>query len=352
MLCDARKHFWADLVAIMKGENKIGPATTGKCFVRTGLPYDMQPLAQIGPEPCEDDPTLYRQDQPYPHACLGGVFYKSHPGGVPPGKKLVLALLTWNTREVSLDSVRSYSREASMLERLGHYPHICVCDNGSTDGTAAALRRLQAEVKVPFKLICNQKNLGSSRARNQIIDYMLEIGADYLLFMDGDIEIVPFSSFAMMRYMENNGHRLGCIGADSAGQTPFRVRASSSFYSINRVETTNLVAWTQYGMFRRAIFDDGIRFDESEPFNGAGWGFEDNDLAFQMDLQGYVNQRFFEMTYLHREARSSIRVMRQLGIDVYALYEQRKHYIIDKWSSVPTINNGPLLDIRRISMQL
>jgi hypothetical protein len=41
MLCNASHHFWADFVAIMEGENKIRPATTGKCLVRTGLPFDL-----------------------------------------------------------------------------------------------------------------------------------------------------------------------------------------------------------------------------------------------------------------------------------------------------------------------
>jgi hypothetical protein len=41
MFCNARQHFWADFVAIMEGENKIGPAIVGKCFVRTGLSFDL-----------------------------------------------------------------------------------------------------------------------------------------------------------------------------------------------------------------------------------------------------------------------------------------------------------------------
>ena len=103
---------------------------------------------------------------------------------------------------------------------------------------------------------------------------------------------------------------------------------------------------------RRAVFDDGVRFDETTPFDGAGWGFEDNDLAFQMDMKGYLNQRFFGMTYLHRDMRSSIRIMRASGIDATALYARRKQYVIDKWTTVPHINNGPLALIRRVSMSL
>ena len=33
---------------------------------------------------------------------------------------------------------------------------------------------------------------------------MGEIGGDYVLFIDGDIELVPFSSFSMLRHMEDS----------------------------------------------------------------------------------------------------------------------------------------------------
>ena len=239
-----------------------------------------------------------------------------------------------------------------MLRRLGHEPILCVCDNGSTDGLADGLRAVEPQIDIPHTFILNPSNFGNSIARNQIIDFMLESDADYLLMMDGDIEIVPFSSFAMLRYLENNGRRLGCIGADSSGQTPRRERASRYLYSVDgcRIETTNLVAWTQYGMFRRAVFEEGIRFDETKPFDGSGWGFEDNDLAFQMDVKGYLNHRFMGMTYLHRDARSSLRIMRERGIDVVTLYDQRKKYVIDKWAGVPQINGGPLTLLRKVSM--
>jgi glycosyltransferase involved in cell wall biosynthesis len=338
----------ADRQEVFMGWNKVTPTE----WLSTCQRYDMHPMAEIVSEPEEGDPNLYRQQQPYCHACIGGVFSKSMCAPLPPAKKIVLALLTWNTSEVSLDSARAIIREARMLRRLGQLALVCICDNGSTDGTADALRSLKTELDVPCELILNRRNLGNSIARNQIIGHMLESDADYLLFTDGDIEIVPFSSFAMLRYMENNGHRLGCIGADSAGWTHRRERASKCLYSIERVESTNVVAWTQYGMFRRAVFEDGIRFDENGPFRGPGWGFEDNDLAFQMEMKGYANERFFGMTYLHREARSSVRIMRHLGIDVHDLYNRRKEYTIHKWASVSSINDGPLQDVRCVTMNL
>jgi glycosyltransferase involved in cell wall biosynthesis/SAM-dependent methyltransferase len=340
----------ADRQDIFNGWNKI---TAQDWFVLC-KEQDVLPMAEMVQEPREDDSSLYRNQQPYPHACIGGVFYKTEHPHLPAGKKIVLALLTWNTCQITMESMQAYMREAHMLQRLGQEPFLCVCDNGSSDGTPNALRALEGEIDIPHRFILNSDNRGNSIARNSIIDYMLECGADYLLFMDGDIEIVPFSSFAMVRYMENCGHSLGCIGADSAGQTPSRERTSPYLYSIDGcpLDTTNLVAWTQYGMFRRAVFEDGNRFDETEPFDRAGWGFEDNDLAFQMEMKGYRNQRFFGVTYLHRDARSSIRIMRERGIDAAAMYARRKQYVIDKWASIPHINNGPLTYVRRVTIRL
>jgi len=340
----------ADRQDIFNGWNKVTPQE----WLALCQKHDLRPLteAETIAEPQENDSGLYLNQQPHAHACIGGVFFKSRQPDIPAGKKVVLALLTWNTRDISKESLQASIREAYMLKRLGEEPFICVCDNGSTDGTADALHALETQIDVPHKFILNRENLGNSIARNQIIDYALACDADYLLFMDGDIEIVPFSSFAMLRYMGNNGRRLGCIGADSAWQTPDRTQASACLYTIDgcKLDTTNLVAWTQYGMFRRAIFEDGCRFDENAPFNQAGWGFEDNDLAFQMEMKGYLNQRFFGMVYLHRAARSSIRIMREQGIDPASRYAQRRQYVIDKWASVPQINNDPLVYVRRVSM--
>jgi glycosyltransferase involved in cell wall biosynthesis len=304
-------------------------------------------------DPQESDLGCYLNPAPHAHATIAGVFSKG-PATRNPAKRVLLALLTWNTCDVSLASLRAYLKEAQMLCRLGCEPCLCVCDNGSTDGTQAALQELDRQIEFPHKFILNRENRGNSVARNQIIEYMLECCADYVLFMDGDIEVVPFSSFAMLRYMENSGGQLGCIGADSWGQSPDPLRVSPCLYSLDgmRLEDLNLVAWTQYGMFRRAVFERGIRFDERGPFEGPGWGFEDNDLAFQMDVEGFRNQRFFGMTYLHRAARSSVRIMRQIGLDPHAIFERRRQYVINKWASVVPINDGPLVLVRRAVIQV
>jgi glycosyltransferase involved in cell wall biosynthesis len=300
-------------------------------------------------DPSEDDDTLYRNFAPYGHACIGGVYVKGKPGPDQARRRVVLALLTWNTRDVTLESLQAHVAEARLLRRLGHDALVCVCDNGSTDGTATTLRTLDESLDVEHNFILNEQNLGNSVARNQIIDYARSVGADYLLFMDGDIEIIPFSSVAMLRHLEGSGSRVGCIGPHSWGQTNQRSRVSSYLYAINpsTVATMNVVAWTQYGMFRMEMFESGIRFEECPPFDGPGWGFEDNDLVFQMDQKGYLCQYFSDSTYLHRDPRSSIRIMTNLGIDATRLYDARKRYISEKWRNVPDIARGPLVEVIR-----
>lgn len=339
----------ADRAEVPGGWNRVTPAEWLEACGRYGLAPLLAPAA--APDPAE--PGLYRNLEPYPHMAIGGVFQRRPRRQLPRGRRVVLSLLTWNTRDVSLDSVRAYVREAHMLRRTGHDPLICVCDNGSTDGTPAMLEQAAVESDVPIHLILNPENFGSSVGRNQIIDYMLECGGDYLLFMDGDIEVVPGSSLAMLCYMESQGRRLGCVGADSGGQTADRRAATPCQYSLHgRFETTDLVAWTQYGMFRREVFADGVRFDERGPLGRPGWGFEDNDLAFEMEVRGYLNHRFFGMTYLHRNIRSSVRNLRQAGIDPNPLWEARKQFVVDKWQGVPQISAGPLEHVRRLYFRL
>jgi glycosyltransferase involved in cell wall biosynthesis/SAM-dependent methyltransferase len=340
----------ADRQEVFNGFNKVTMAEWAE-FCR---PHGLLPECPRDDLPVESDSTLYLNQPPHVHACIGGVFYKEPRPQFAGARTIVLALLTWNTRQVSLESLEAYLREAHLLARLGHRPHLCICDNGSTDGTPAALQAFAEKLTLPHRLLLNPQNRGNSIARNQIIDYLQEVNGDYLMFMDGDIEVVPFSSVALLRHMENCGSQLGCIGANSAGQTPHRSHTSPCLYAIDpaQVRSTNLVAWTQYGMFRRQIFNAGVRFDENTPFNGPGWGFEDNDLAFQMETKGFANQYFGGMVYLHRAAHSSLRILREQGHDPLHLYRNRKQYVIQKWDSVPAISQGPLRDVRQVEIRI
>jgi glycosyltransferase involved in cell wall biosynthesis len=252
------------------------------------------------------------------------------------GRKVCLSLLTWNTRDISRESLAALLAEAERLRREGAEPWIVVCDNGSTDGTREALRAAGERLTLPHRFVLNDRNRGSSVARNAILDLMLEAGADYLLLMDGDIEIVPGSGVAMLRHLEQSAPQVGCLGAHCHGQTRRRELATPYLSNLAATQVSDdrhtlWVAWTQYGFFRRALFEAGVRFDENPPFDRPGWGCEDVDLAFQIHSKGFYNQVFAGMTYLHRDVNSSIPLLRELGLDPRADYNLRRRYVIEKW---------------------
>jgi GT2 family glycosyltransferase len=341
----------ADRQEVFNGFNLVTPDGLLAACARHGLrPHVEGPWAS----PSQTDAGLFRNVEPHPHATVGAVFRKGEGAALlPPQRKVVFALLTWNTRDISLEALAALAREAAMLRRLGHEPAIVVCDNGSTDGLQNALRAADAQLNVEHRFILNAENRGSSVARNQIIEHFLETGGDYLLFTDGDIELVPGSSYAMLRHMEDAGHLLGCVGAAMYGQTPAREKATPYLYSVGglQVDSDSLLAWTQYGLFRREVFEAGVSFDTAHPFDREGWGCEDNDLAFQMTVAGYQIQRFCGMSYLHRSINSSVRILRALGVDPAANYEARRRYVVAKWEGTPAISGGPLKQLRNYRMR-
>lgn len=323
-------------------------AVTASELIETCSRHGLHPLAGEAETQAGDSAASDSDGAAGELGCVGGVFYKGRRE-LPPGKRIVLGMLSWHARDLTLDSLRAFVAEARMLRRLGQESFICVCDNGSTDGTQEALAAAAAKMDVPHRFILNRENVGTTRARNQIIDYMRECDGDYLLLTDSDIEIVPFSVFAMFRHMENSGCLLGSLGAyfGESHQTADRTEAAEYLYSVRRVyQADNTISSTWYGMFRRELFDEGVRFEESGPFGGPGWGVEDHDLAFQIVARGYKIRFFADMVHLHRSPHSSIGTLYEKRLDAQELYNRRKQFVLDKWTGVPGIDTETLDIIR------
>ena len=257
----------------------------------------------------------------------------------PKGNNILLAELCWNTRDASAEAALALVQESRRLHSLGNMGSVIITDNGSQDGTMEAIERTLFSSEHPpnparTDIIKNPSNLGISRARNQIIDFMLNSYRDfgYILFTDGDIEVVPYSSYVMLKYLECHP-TLGVIGAYSSDYTTERVKAVGRFLEIqeSRVRDDIKVAWTQYGLFRSDMFRQGLRFDEEGPFGEPGWGFEDDDFYFQMREKGWGNKYFGGMTYLHRNIRSSWPNMEADGLNPVAIFHKRKEYLVQKW---------------------
>ena len=267
--------------------------------------------------------------------CDDETFIRQSAGTVP-NIHVTLGFLTWNTFIVSAEGAKSLYEEAKRLNQLGIIVNVVILDNGSTDGTYDSLLNTRRNNSFDgFSIILgNRVNEGISKARNRIIEEALYRGSNYLLMLDGDIQVVPFSTFAMTKYLYDHPN-VGCIGAYAHHWTQDKKDATRRLYEIpdSRVEHDIPCAWTQYGMFRCAMFQAGMRFDENGPFGEPGWGFEDDDLGFQMVEAGWKNKYFNGMTYLHRNVRSSWPNLTASGVDVFSAFKARKAYLHQKWRS-------------------
>jgi hypothetical protein len=93
-----------------------------------------------------------------------------------------IVVLTWNGKDLTLDCLES-------LEKLD-YPrlYIIVVDNGSTDGTAEAVKGRYGD---RVDLVRNDANLGFAGGNNVGIDHALRQGADFVLLLNNDTVVDP-----------------------------------------------------------------------------------------------------------------------------------------------------------------
>jgi GT2 family glycosyltransferase len=93
----------------------------------------------------------------------------------------VVVVLSWNGCEYTLSCLRSLAGV--------DYPELLtiVVDNGSTDGTSAAVRAEFPGVE----LVRTETNLGFAEGNNVGIRRALELGAAYVLVLNNDVEVDP-----------------------------------------------------------------------------------------------------------------------------------------------------------------
>jgi len=274
--------------------------------------------------PDGEDGIFIRRAPPAAMNLIGGRTTKTLSNSYPK-HKIVLALLSWNRADVVIENLDALIREAWRLSCIGHQALVVACDNGSHDGTSDRLKEQQ-----DVHLILNEKNLGSAVGRNQMIDYAVEVEADYILFVDCDITVIPGSVMEMLKWFA--GHRAASLGANPYLFTDDPSKATRWCPPIAQVEVSPNLALTQYGLFPLPVLRE-CRFDEGF---GPGWGCEDDDLAIQIqDKLGLQNFTFDHCRYVHRHAHGSISLMQDAGMDVDKNIRERYVHLVNKWKDNP-----------------
>ncbi len=105
---------------------------------------------------------------------------------------LSIIIVNWNTRDLLLDCLAAV---AATCRDLSH--EVLVVDNGSQDGSVAAVRRRFPAVTV----IANQDNLGFARANNQALARM---AGRYALLLNSDAILKPGAAARLLAFMEDN----------------------------------------------------------------------------------------------------------------------------------------------------
>ena len=201
---------------------------------------------------------------------------------------------------------------ASVPLLLSDQLRVVVVDNGSDDGSREYLENHPGVLA-----ICNEKNLGSSVGRNQGID---QCEGD-LLLLDSDILYIPGSFEFLRSVSEQTG--AACAGFDHYTYTRDRAKAWHDFGSKRVKPLAGDFAYTHYGFFRGEVFEKCL-FDENF---GVGWGYEDDDLTYQMRQHG-MTFACVRWRYYHRK-KSSVSNLASRGES--ARLAERREYFLAKW---------------------
>lgn len=261
---------------------------------------------------------------------------------------LAVCTLSWNDGHATEQLLRALRFERWIARARGVRYGAVAYDNASVDGTASHLS-VAARRGVIDHLIVADHNVGNSVSRNEMIEWALDWGADVIALIDGDVvpTLGALTTFAVE--LVKAPQTVGSIGADFypwsqttklKQSTPFKLRVNH-----RRCLVVNSIALTQFGVFRAEMFRAGVRFESEPPFDGPGWGAEDNDLGYQMFHRGYATLLHTGIVYRHLKPGGSIREMSKAGTDPKQIYEARRLRVTEKWRGVPAIERSALNDV-------
>ena len=223
--------------------------------------------------------------------------------------ELAVVIVTFNTRDLVLQCVRSVCEDA---DRAGRSYRVIVVDNASTDGTAAAVRNALPSVH----LIENSANAGPARAFNQGL--LACADSDYALLMNSDIKVLPGTLGPMMDYLDSYprvaGVSVRLINPDGSPQK-FRTSFGVSLWPgrFDRVFPITFFG-TTFHMGHRATYDEdrvGL-FDENYYFFN-----EDLDWSIRAHRQGLVFHFLPDLPVIHYRGRGQAQNRDRILGDLY-----------------------------------
>lgn len=222
--------------------------------------------------------------------------------------KISVMILSWNNADVMKLSIPIIFAELKGMDF-----EIVFVDNGSTDGTKELIKSwIDATQLHNINCFSNKVNRGISIGKNQGINACI---GEHVLMLDGDVCPVPNSIRLMSKFLDDNidKHAIGMYPNKFSDQpnkghlTPCEVFCDELYQPMEHNCTCLF-----YGMYRRIIFDEGLRMNEKGAFGEAGYGWEDHDFFKRMQQRGikqYVAHINNPRGRYYHKINSSIRAM-------------------------------------------
>lgn len=176
-----------------------------------------------------------------------------------------ICVLNWNCSR----TLRQIIKAIHQIKDVEY--EILIYDQNSNDGSKDFLEKIKCD---NIKVILSDKNTGSSISRNCMIRMAKY---KYVLLLDSDIIPIKNSIENMVYFMENNPDFV-FLGYDYNRYSNIWKETTQEEIKIENYQVDvwpHHIALTQYGIFKKSILEK-YPFPEFYPFNGPGWGGEDD----------------------------------------------------------------------------
>ncbi len=117
--------------------------------------------------------------------------------------KLSIITVSYNTKELTLQTIRTAIEEINASKILKDQTEIFVVDNDSKDGSPQACEELLKKLKFPhYKVFANKENLGFARANNQATEVAK---GEYIILLNSDTITQKGGLSLLVDAMDKNG---------------------------------------------------------------------------------------------------------------------------------------------------
>jgi len=239
---------------------------------------------------------------------------------------VVISVVSLNALDSLKKCLKQCMREVQIMKNAGYKCHLHVDDNGSDSETCKWL----IENLNKNQLTLHSENFGISLVKNFV---MRRYNTDYVFYIDGDIVPISGCVKAFYEYMEKHPKcgvfAFALIDKDGNRTDTQNIDKASKFANLNKkITTSDNFGYSGFALHRKEMHKY-VSWNESGPFAGPGYGYEDMDLGVQiMMLTNYEIHALHEHIFLHFSGSSQKTLTSKIFFDTY---NKRKNEFFKKW---------------------